>query len=87
MKNPAFQLRSSWAQFVSRVRIVRAVKSATYVISIRMNISTPPASILTLKNQYVTDNPSGSFSPAFAGYMPSEQYNGIKKHCPPKGTI
>jgi hypothetical protein len=44
MKNPVFQIRSSWTQFLMRERFVRLEKSISYVFSTRVNIPTPPAS-------------------------------------------
>jgi len=43
MKNPVFQIRSSWAQFLLRQRFLLLDFSITYVFSMRMNIPIPPA--------------------------------------------
>ena len=45
-RNPAFQIRSSWVQFVRFLSFERLAKSITYVFSIRVNIPTPPASTI-----------------------------------------
>ena len=41
-ENPAFQIRSSWAQFDSFLRFWRLEKSISYVFSTPVNIPTPP---------------------------------------------
>jgi hypothetical protein len=45
-ENPAFQIRSSQAQFLTRERFWRVEKSITCVFSTKLNIPTPPASTI-----------------------------------------
>jgi hypothetical protein len=44
IENPAFQIRSSWAQFLMQQRFERVEKPVTYMFSSSLNIPTPPAS-------------------------------------------
>jgi hypothetical protein len=48
-KRAAFQIRSSWTQFLMPERFLRVENSTTYVFSIDLHSPIPPAGTMILK--------------------------------------